>query len=207
MSTSQAMAAFIIGCVGILLSEGGCATSNYTHGVPNLVEVRPGVWRSGQSATTDAWDYLSSLGIQHVLKLNFDDEGDETEAKLHGMEVVRVPVEPTTKAGFVDLVEDVFAEPSADSMAAILNTLQRIKEDRGTLGGWLIHCKNGHDRTGLVVGMLRVIVDGWDKHHAWVEMLDRGYHPDLIGLDRAFHDFTLTSTSATKPTIQKDSAP
>jgi len=207
MSTSQALIAFFIGCAVILLSEGGCATYNYTHGVPNLVQVRPNVWRSGQPATTDAWDYLESIGIRHVLKLDFDEEGLETEAQLRGMEVVSVPIEPTTKAGFADLVEDVFSEPSAESMAAIINTLQRIKEERGTLGGWLIHCKNGHDRTGLVVGMLRMIVDGWDKHHSWVEMLDRGYHPELIGLDRAFHDFTFNPKLAPKPTTEKDPSP
>ena len=96
----------------------------------------------------------------------------------------------------------------------------RIKYEHGTTGGWLIHCKNGHDRTGLVVGMLRIVVDGWDKHHAWVEMLDRGYHPELIGLDRAFHDFANPSSGSrpsgsipsTVPTInttktQKDASP
>lgn len=54
-----------------------------------------------------------------------------------------------------------------------------------------------------MVGLLRIVVDGWDKHHAWSEMLDRGYHPELIGLDRAFHDFTTVSATPTK----KDSAP
>ena len=98
MSTSQIFVAFIIGCAGILLSEGGCASSNYTHGVPNLVQVRPDVWRSGQPATTDAWDYLASLGIQHVIKLDFDDEGVDTEGGLRGMEILKVPIEPTTKA-------------------------------------------------------------------------------------------------------------
>jgi protein tyrosine/serine phosphatase len=166
MSTSQAVVAFLLGCVGILVSE-GCATSNYTHGVPNLVQVRPDVWRSGQPVTTDAWDYLERLGIRHVLKLDFDDEGSDTEAVLRGMEVVSIPLEPTTKAGFIDLVEDVFAKPSAESMESLQLILGRIKYERGTTGGWLVHCKNGHDRTGLVVGMIRLVVDGWDKHHAW----------------------------------------
>lgn len=195
MNISQIFVTVLLGCIGILTTESGCATSSYTHGVPNLVEVRsadahPSVWRSGQPVTSDAWDYLESLGIRHVLKLDFDDEGSDAEGPLRGMEVVTISIEPTTKAGFVDLVEDVFAEPSSESMAAILSVIHRINDQSSTAGGWLIHCKNGHDRTGLVVGLVRMVVDGWDKHHAWSEMLDRGYHPELIGLDRAFHDAT-----------------
>ena len=182
----------------------GCASTQYDHSVPNLVQVesstlRPAVWRSGQPRTLAGWKYLESLGIKHVLKLDFVDEGDDSAAAAFGMTVVYLPIEPTTKAGFMDVVEDVFATPDAETLAKIEATLASIKAAHGFEGGWLIHCFNGHDRTGLVVGMLRVIADGWDKHHAWSEMLDRGYHPELVGLDRAFHEFTAapraTSTS------------
>ena len=90
---------------------------------------------------------------------------------------------------------DVFAEPDAARLAAIEDVLRQIKSQRGAGGAWLVHCKNGHDRTGLVVGMLRVIVDGWDKRHAWREMLDRGYHPELLGLDHVFHELRADKAS------------
>lgn len=175
----------------IVLLTLGCATTRYDHEIPNLVQVRDDVWRSGQPKTLEGWKHLQDLGVRHVLKLNFIDEGDDSAAAAYGISVVYLPIEPSTKAGFVDAVVDVFALPDAETMAKIEAVLRDIKERHGTDGAWLIHCFNGHDRTGLVVGMLRVIADGWDKHHAWSEMLDRGYHPELVGLDRAFHDFTI----------------
>lgn len=173
------------------LGLGGCATTPaLDHGVPNLVQVRADVWRAGQPRTLEAWQYLASLGVRHDLKLDFADEGTDDAARAAGIEVVYLPIEPSTKAGFLDQVEDVFAEPDREILAKIEAVLRRIRDARGTEGGWVIHCFNGHDRTGLVVGMLRIIADGWDKHHAFSEMLDRGYHPELVGLDRAFHEFT-----------------
>ncbi len=182
---------FLVGICFLL----GCATTRYDHEIPNLVQVRPDVWRSGQPRTLEGWRHLQSLGVKHVLKLNFVDEGDDSAAEAFGMDVVYLPIEPSTKAGFVDAVEDVFAMPDAEALAKIVVVLQGIKSSQGRDGSWLVHCFNGHDRTGLVVGMLRIIADGWDKHHAWSEMLDRGYHPELVGLDRAFHEFVPPSST------------
>ena len=44
----------------ILLSA--CSPTVTSHGVPNLVQVEPGIWRSGQP-TADGWVYLKSLGV------------------------------------------------------------------------------------------------------------------------------------------------
>jgi protein tyrosine/serine phosphatase len=176
--------------LGLMLACGCAVTTRYDHEVPNLVQVRNDVWRSGQPRTLDGWRYLEKLGIRHVIKLDFADEGDDSAAAAFGITVHEVSIEPTTKAGFVDSVENVFATPDKKQIEEIERLVEQIREARGSQGGWLIHCFNGHDRTGLVVGYIRIVVDGWDKNHAWSEMLDRGFHPELIGLDRAFHEMT-----------------
>jgi len=186
-----------------LLAQLGCSTTSYNHGVPNLHQVRPNAWRSGQPMTAEAWKYLASLGVKYDLKLDFDDEGSDDLAAAQGITVFYLPIEPSTQAGLVDSVVDVFAVPDPAKIAQIRALLAKIGEDRLGDGGWIIHCKNGHDRTGLAVGMLRMVADGWDKHHAFSEMLDMGYHPELIGLDRAFHDFTLP-TPDPQPSSAKD---
>ncbi|MBW2527856.1 MAG: tyrosine-protein phosphatase [Deltaproteobacteria bacterium] len=38
-----------------------------------------------------------------------------------------------------------------------------------------VHCKHGADRTGLVVAVYRVVVEGWSKQAAIREMTDGGY--------------------------------
>jgi len=184
-------------CLGLLSL--GCVSTTYDHGVPNLHQVRPNAWRSGQPTGSEAWKYLAGLGIKYDVKLDFDDEGSDDLAAAQGIAVFYLPIEPSTKAGFLDSVVDVFAVPDPAKIAQIRAQLAKIGEDRRFDGGWIIHCKNGHDRTGFVVGMLRVIADGWDKHHAWGEMLEMGYHPELIGLDRAFHDFSLPPPDPPQP--------
>ena len=51
-----------------LLSFAGCSATVRDHGVPNLVQVDANVWRSGNPPPADdAWEYLSSVGVVHVL--------------------------------------------------------------------------------------------------------------------------------------------
>ena len=43
----------------------------------------------------------------------------------------------------------------------------------------LVHCQHGSDRTGTMVAIYRVVVDGWTKAEATNEMINGGfgYHP------------------------------
>ena len=167
-----------------------CATNQYTHGIPNLVQVRLDVWRSGQPTTLEQWQYLYDLGIRHSVKLDFDTEGPDNLARRAGIEVHPVSIEPRTNAdGLIDILVDIFERPAADRIAEARQLILRIRDAHGTEGGWLVHCKNGHDRTGLIVGEIRVLVDGWDKKKAYDEMIARGFHPELLGLLREWHAF------------------
>ena len=167
----------------LALAALACSATSYTHGIPNLVQVRADVWRSGQPTSLDQWQYLYGLGIRHSIKLDFDSEGTDDLARVAGIEVRTLSIEPQTDPdGLGPLLADLVRRPAADRIAALKDAIREIKA--GGAGGWLIHCKNGHDRTGLAVGLVRVIVDGWDKPRAWKEMLARGFHPELVGLLR-----------------------
>jgi protein tyrosine phosphatase len=43
----------------------------------------------------------------------------------------------------------------------------------------LVHCQHGSDRTGTMIAVYRVIIDGWSKDNAVREMTDGGFgfHP------------------------------
>jgi protein tyrosine/serine phosphatase len=45
-------------------------------------------------------------------------------------------------------------------------------EDRGPV---FVHCKRGADRTGTMCAVYRVVVDGWSKDDAILEMMYGGY--------------------------------
>jgi protein tyrosine/serine phosphatase len=39
-----------------------------------------------------------------------------------------------------------------------------------------VHCRRGADRTGVVVAVYRVCVEGWTKEDAIAEMMTGGFH-------------------------------
>jgi len=45
-----------------------------------------------------------------------------------------------------------------------------------------IHCHYGEDRTGMIIGLYRVEVQGWTPARAYQEMIANGFHPSLTAL-------------------------
>lgn len=164
-----------------------CAHTTIT-GVPNLVQVRPHVWRGGHPTTSQAWAYLKSLDPKAdwwVLSLHFPGEGSDEDAVKAGFTVISLPIEPRTDTG--NIAKTILHRPDADTIHLIVDALRSIDQVPGR--AWYIHCVHGQDRTGLVIAMLRVILDGWSPERAWQEMLDRGYHAGFIGLDLEWRSF------------------
>jgi protein tyrosine/serine phosphatase len=149
---------------------------DYTEDVPNLVQIHPGVWRSGEPKSTAGWKYLKSLGIKKVIKLNYDSEGTDQGATDIGMEVILLSIPPKSDLGSTLEIPD-----SA--------TVEKAVELLSQGGGILVHCTHGQDRTGLVVGAYRVKHDGWTKEAAWNEMVQHNFHQELLGLMRFWHRF------------------
>jgi hypothetical protein len=163
----------------------GCTKTSYVHGVPNLVQVEAGVWRSGQpcdghdaTPCADQWAYLKSLGIRRVVKLNFPDEGSDDGAGRAGLEMVLLPMQPAGDKDVFDNALNTFVHPRLETVDAAVKEL-------ATKDGVLVHCTHGQDRTGLIVGVYRVEIDGWTKDAAYAEMVKLGFHPGLHGL----HEF------------------
>jgi len=162
-------------CASIGIGSIGCATAT-VHGIPNFAQVAAGVWRSGQPpATTEAWNYIDSLGIKTVVKLNLPDEGNDDIGRAMGIAVHELGIQPAGDGNIFDQIGHTFVEPDR----------ARVEEAVALIaagGGVLVHCTHGQDRTGVVVGAWRVRDQRWTKSQAWDEMIAHGFHPDLIGL-------------------------
>lgn len=143
--------------------------------VANFYEVDPGVFRSAQPTTPEAWAYIKSRGVRTIVKLNDDSEGSDAGAEALGLEVVRVSIPPKG-----DLV-GVFERPDPSKLVVAIAALER--------GEVLVHCTHGQDRTGLVVGLYRVLHDHRKKSEAYREMRAHGFHPELLGLLDTWEDF------------------
>jgi len=122
----------------------------------NLWKVDSKVWRSAQPSSADCAE-LEKCGIVEVLSLRewHDDAG---AAKGTSLRLEHVPM----NAGHI---------PHADLVRAV----GVLKDAPGPV---LVHCWHGSDRTGTVVALYRMAVQGWPKDQAIAEFTDPrfGYH-------------------------------
>jgi protein tyrosine/serine phosphatase len=166
-----------------LLAFLGCTPTKYVHNVPNLVQVSPGLWRSGQPVNDADWKYLhDELGITQDVKLNFESEGSDDGAVRAGMTVHVLSIQPEGDKDLLDNLTNTFVSPDRG------NITEAERVIRGG-GGVLVHCTHGQDRTGLVLGIHRAEDEGWTKDAAYEEMLEHGFHPELHGLHEFWETF------------------
>lgn len=155
----------------------GCASQQTIHGIPNFADVEPGLYRGGQP-TAAGWEYLESIGVSNVIKLNQDSEASDSMALRLGMTVRKAPI---------SMWQQTMGEPPASQLRRVIEWMDAP--------GTFVHCSHGQDRTGLVVAMYRVHFDGWSRRQAELEMLDQGFHPLLRGLYRAWEEETAGASS------------
>lgn len=164
---------FILGMAVALLC--GCADWPMTHGIPNLAQVEPGVWRGGQP-TAAGWAWLRAQGVTNDVKLDTDDEGSDSNAVALGMTVYPCPVSFPRQMGLEPMPRDLFFDNALAALPA---------------SNIFVHCEHGQDRTGLFVAMWRMELnrDGWLPAAAEREMLAHGFHKELVGLWERWHKF------------------
>lgn len=118
----------------------------------NLHCVDAHVWRSSQPDGV-GFQELKSAGIGEVLSLRHW-HGDEGLC-CDGIGLHRIPMD---------------AERIRDrDIVAALKVLTRAKKPV------LVHCWHGSDRTGVVVAMYRMVVQGWPREKAIAELNDPAY--------------------------------
>lgn len=167
----------------------GLTPTTKTRNIPNLREVSPGVWRSGQPQDVFDWKYLKSIGVNRVVKLNFDSEYSDSTACIAGIIVHTMSIQPEGDKDLLDNITNTFVRPDP----SVVEAAERlISPGMGTL----VHCTHGQDRTGYLIGRYRVNHEGWSKEEAYLEMLKFGFHPELHGLHEAWEEFTPTVTKS-----------
>lgn len=123
------------------------------------------IYRGGQP-DAEGWQYLKSLGITNVIKLNTEREGSDALAESLGMKVGQFVITTTQQL----LGRSVEEKVKAAASNITSNTY--------------IHCQLGRNRTGTVVGYYRVTRCGWTKAQALKEMNQYGWGDSLPGLRR-----------------------
>src|SRR4029079_7337114 len=98
------------------------------------------------------------------------------DAKAQNIKVLRYPMsafEPALSSSFDRMIDTIMT-----------------KLDDTTLMPIYVHCAHGQDRTGLVIGLERVIDEGWQPKAAHDEMVKLGFHMEFVGLNHYFEEKT-----------------
>jgi len=156
----------------LLVLLGGCSHMSYTHGIPNLATVSPGLYRGGQP-TAEGFKYLRDvLHVTLVIKLNTEAEGSDANS---GIKTLALPMPPST-------FWTLWGQPRPYDVFQAVIAMGLTKDVI------YVHCTHGQDRTGLVVGVFRLLHDHWSKDQAWEEMQAHGFHRSLLGLVDFWHE-------------------
>jgi len=116
--------------------------------------------------------WLANNGFKTIINVNDNSSemaSEAQDARALGINEIQVPLAS-------------FATPSDEDIAKIEQSIDP------TAGKILVHCEHGQDRTGLVIGLHRVIADRWAAQKAHDEMLQYGFHTILVPLDDYFWD-------------------
>ena len=120
----------------------------------NWYKVDDRLYRSEQP-DAEAMAEIEAFGIKRVLNLReYHDDDDEVEGRQ--LQTFHVPID--TK------------QINDDDVVAALRIILASKEPI------LVHCWHGADRTGTVVAMYRIVVQGWSREAAIDELVHGGYH-------------------------------
>ena len=126
-------------------------------GVPNLHRVTTNLYRSAQP-TAEGMRAAAKLGIKTVISLRaFHSDKDELESTTLRTERIYFKT----------------WHPEDEDIVRFLKIVSNTNA-----GPFLVHCQHGSDRTGTMIAVYRLAVQGWTKEEAIKEMTggDFGFH-------------------------------
>ncbi|MGB5102456.1 MAG: tyrosine-protein phosphatase [Steroidobacteraceae bacterium] len=169
--------------VAVLLSSTGCATVApsaetarpaawaspvaVAPGLPNLFRVNATLYRSAQPAR----DGFVLLGQQASLA-----NGDPPIRTVLSLRAYKgdAPLVPASAGLRLEQVSFKTWHPETEDVVDFLRIVSTAE-----FQPVLVHCRHGSDRTGMMVAIYRIVVEGWTKAQAIDEMVNGGYgyHP------------------------------
>lgn len=137
----------------------------------NFDKVSDGIFRGSKPSKHDL-GVLSKSGIKTIVNLRMPGKSvrqEEKAARENGMRYVHIPMG--------------FGHPDNKSIEKALEVICD-KENQPVY----VHCLQGSDRTGVIVGAYRRLIDHWSFSKAYKEMHDHHFKPWLTGMKKTVRD-------------------
>ncbi len=176
----------VVFALAYIFSSGSTALAqaSFEQTVPNFDYVAPGIYRGGTPMQPGGFEFLSDRKIKTIVNLQGGDlvlrithversEGrreEEALAKKFGMRYFNLPIPATSEP----------IENEKINMGKILSIMTDVD-----LQPVFIHCNLGNDRTGIMIGLFRVIYQDWPAKMADQEMTQNG-HSGIRAIFTAF---------------------
>jgi protein tyrosine/serine phosphatase len=151
-------------------------------GLNNVGRIAPGIYRGAQPAP-GGYATLKKMGIRTVINLRTT-ETEKKKVEAAGMRSVEIPVGMFNNGDRkkLDKVVAIMADPANRPV--------------------FVHCRQGQDRTGIVVAAYRMKIDGWPLSLAEAEMESFGFNDVWVNFRRFLHRYAAELDKA-KGTVKK----
>ncbi len=126
-----------------------------TKDLPNFHQVHPYLYRGGEPSPLGL-KQLSDMGVKTLIDLRAPTEAAHNEKKIAkelGMKYINLPM--TAEA------------PTKKQVDTLLKTVDQARDKNEPV---LVHCAHGSDRTGCMIGIIRVTRDNWEFNDTYKEM-------------------------------------
>jgi tyrosine-protein phosphatase SIW14 len=130
-------------------------------GLKNIARVTESLYRGAQPGR-HGFRHLRALGIRTVLSLR-SWHRERQPVRAAGMVPVELPLRADVRGSVA---------PSRSDLERFFAVV--LDPERQPV---FVHCAHGRDRTGVMIAVYRIEVDGWPVPEALAEMQDFGFHP------------------------------
>ncbi|HEY3415835.1 MAG TPA: tyrosine-protein phosphatase [Armatimonadota bacterium] len=137
-------------------------------GIPNFHTVSDGIYR-GAAPTKEGLAALKAMKVHTIIDLRISPPLAKAEKKIvtgMGMTWINIPMGKEA--------------PTKKQVEPFLAALGKAPKEPV-----FVHCQYGADRTGCMIGIYRVQVQGWTFAQAWAEMRKYGFKPFLTEMKEA----------------------
>ena len=158
---------FAVGASLTLLTERGLTQEDARYKeLPNFHQINDRVYRGAQPKS-GGLELLKQLGIKTVVNLRDDDaraKQEESDARMAGLQYFNLPFER-------------WGRPQDKEMERALSIIKDPAHQPV-----FVHCKDGADRTGVLIAIYRITHDGWTSQEAKAEAKRYGLKPWQRGM-------------------------